>query len=763
MKISYNWLKEFVDINLDPYILADKLTLSGLEVESLLDLSKACFDAVVGEVISKKTLSANLFLVTVNIKDTKCSIVTSDAKLSIGNKVGVVCAGSEFNGKNVEVKKFGEQTSEGFLLSASEIGLEASSSNVLVLDESYEVGNKLATIDDFRDFIFEISITPNRADCLSVLGIAREVSIYYKLPVKMKEFIAIESDDKFSVSLLDKDCPSYIASNLKVNIKPSCFDIRFKLVKSGVRPINNVVDITNYCMLALGQPMHAFDRHKIGNGIIVRNSTEKEHIVALNDNEYELSGDLIISDDKGALAIAGIMGGKFSQIGDDSKDIILESAYFVPDRIRSTSKRLKLSSESSYRFERGVDPNLNEYATYYAIDLLKRYADAEILGITKNIRKKEPVKVIFSVEKVNDFLGTNYESEDFYDLGLQIKQNNSNIEATIPTYRFDIESMEDISEEIARISGYDKLKSTIPCVSLGLSGKKDKKDLMRQILISVGSYEAINYSFVSSTMLTKLGLNRDILYIKNPLIQEQDCMRNTLFSGLMDNLMFNVNHNIKSISMFEIGKIFDIESESEALGIIMYGYKPLNWYTQKSVYDFYDIKGAFESIFGFFDCDIEFKKSLHLNLVHPNKSLSVYCNDKYIGFLGEIHPDVLNLYDINTSKAKVLYGELLIDVFTKPKSFSFRRLPKFPIVVRDLNIVVTKVELANEIQNTICSFDFVYKANLIDVYDMQDNKSLNFRIALYSQEKTLTDDMSEKFIDDIFESLKKRFGAQMRG
>lgn len=760
MKVSYNWLKEFVDIDIDPYDLANKLTLSGLEVETVFDLKKACFDSIVGKITSKEAIHNGLFDLGINIGNKQLSIITSDSHLEIGDKVGVAIAGSNFNGQ-VKEKKFGYYISEGFLLSASELGLEESSSNVLVLDNKFSIGSKLREIEAFNDFILDISITPNRADCLSILGIAREISIYYNKPLKIKECKTIKEDNNFNVTL-DKDCPSYIASNISVNIEPSCFDIRLKLIKSGLRPINNVVDITNYCMLELGQPMHAFDKDKIGTQIIVRNAYKKERIVALNDNEYELEDDLVIADEKQPIAIAGIMGGKYSQIDENTKHIILESAYFVPDRIRKTSRKLKLSSESSYRFERGVDPNLNEYATYYAIELLKQHANADIIGITKNISKKERKEVEFSVDEINEFLGSNYEKAKFYQLGFDIKEAPPKLIALIPTYRFDIENMEDIAEEVARINGYDKLPSTSPCINLNFNPNKDKQDSIRGVLKLSGLNEVINYSFVNSAMLAKLGKNDNILYLKNPLTKEQDCMRNTLFLGLMENLAFNLNHNIKSIAMFEIGKIFDLNSEYNALGIMMYGFRPIKWYEQKTVFDFYDLKGAFENVFGLFECNIEFKNEESC-LLHPKKSLKVYNNGQYIGFIGQIHPNIYDIFDIKFLKTNILYGEILIDSFNEYKNFHFRPLPKFPIVVRDLNIVVDKNEIVSDIKKTISLFDFVYKVNLIDVYNIGTKKSLNFRIELYSPSKTLADTDIEKLINEIFSTLSSQFKANIRG
>ncbi|MGE4547641.1 MAG: phenylalanine--tRNA ligase subunit beta [Desulfurella sp.] len=761
MKVSYNWLKEFVDIDVNPYDLAEKLTLSGLEVESAFDAQKACFDSVVGKILSIEKTQNNLYVLSVDVGKRQLSIVTSDSHLTIGDKVGVAIAGTDFKGQ-VKERKFGSVVSEGFLLSASELGLEESSSNVFVLDSAYEIGIHLKDLDVFKDFLFDISITPNRADCLSILGVAREVSIDYNKPLKIKEFKTIKEDNKFRVTL-DKDCPSYIASNIKVNIAQSCFDIRQKLIKSGVRPINNVVDITNCCMLALGQPMHAFDKDKIGSEIVVRNAFKKERIVALNDLEYELEDDLVISDENRPIAIAGIMGGKYSQIDQNTKYIVLESAYFVPERIRKTSKKLKLSSESSYRFERGVDPNLNEYATYYAIDLLQQYASANVIGITKNIKKQNPKEIIFNVDEINDFLGSSYDKGRFYQLGFDIKETETNLIATIPTYRMDIENMEDIAEEVARIDGYDKLPSTNPCVSLICNPIKNKKDTIRELLTSSGLYEAINYSFVSSMLLSKLNKSDNILYLKNPLTQEQDCMRNTLFLGLMENLVFNLNHNIKSIALFEVGKIFDLNSEKDSLGVILHGTKPLNWYTQKTAFDFYDIKGLFEGVFGLFECNIEFKVQELPLFMHPKKSLAIYNNNQYIGFFGEIHPDIYDIFDIKSLKSGILYGEILIDGFDKFRGFHFKPLPKFPVVVRDLNIVVDKNEVSSNIKKTISDFDFVYKVNLIDVYDMVDKKSLNFRIELYSQDKTLTEQDIEKLTKEVFFSLNSKFRATIRG
>jgi len=760
MKVSFNWLKEFVDINVSAYELANKFTLSGLEVESVFDLQKACFDSIVGKILSKEKISNNLYRLDIDIGSKQCSIVTSDEHLEANCNVGLVLAGSYFNGL-VKEKKFDNTVSEGFLLSGSDLKIEESSSNVLVLDDKYKAGTPLKELDEFNDFIFDISITPNRADCLSVLGLAREVCIYYNQKLKLPQCDTVQESGNFKITL-DTDCPSYIASIMNVELSQSCFDMRMKLIKSGIRPINNVVDITNYCMLALGQPMHAFDKNKIGSEIIVRNAYQKEKIYALNDTLYELEEDLVIADESKAIAIAGIIGGKNSHIDANTTQILLESAYFVPERIRKTSRKLKLSTESSYRFERGIDPNLNEYATYYAIELLRKYANANGISISKNVNKKEPKKIEFDVEEINDFLGYNYPPSKFYQIGFDLTPTKKGFIATIPTYRVDIENMEDIAEEIARIDGYDKLPATLPCVNLNITTHTNIKDLIRETLKLSGLNEAINYSFVCSELLSKIGLSENLIYLKNPLTKEQDCMRTTLFVGLMNNLVFNLNRNIKSIAMFEVGKIFDLNGEYESLGIIMHGFKPQNWHTQKIPFDFYDIKGAFESIFGLFECDIDFKVG-QTRITHPKKTLHVYNRGNCIGFFGQVHPDMYDIFDIKFLKSEIFYGEILLDSFTDIRGFKFKPLPKFPIVVRDLNIVVDKNENVTHIKKTISSFDFVYNVKLIDWYDLGSKKSLNFRIELYSLDKTLTDADIEQLINEIFSKLSTSYRATIRG
>ncbi len=787
MRVSYRWLKEFIDIDISAEELAHRITMAGLEVDSVDGIET--YGSVVGEVVEIEE-KGKLYLAKVDIGSKILNIATADKTIAVGDKFPVVKAGATINnGVKIGRRKFGDFESEGMMLSLEELGLEDSSAGLFRLDNSFKNGTPLSEIDEFDDYLIEIEFTPNRADALSILGVARDVKALFKKEIKHIEggFSKIEktADEIIDVKIENfKACSRYTLHFADVTVKESPFFIRLRLAKSGIRSINNVVDITNYVLMAFGQPMHAFDLNRLNGNIIVRNAKKGEKIVALDEKEYVLDEEmLVIADEKSPIAIAGVMGGEYSSVVDSTKTIALESAYFDPVSVRMTARKLKLHTDSSHRFERGVDPNLCIKASKYALYLLEKYADAKIYKGFIDRKEHDFKKIQFecSFSSINRLLGTDIEKDNiistlqYLDFEPSLVSDDKFV-VNVPTYRFDVGMEADIAEEVARIIGYDKVPSTFPVVKTSFKEKKPVdfiKHGLVKTLADMGMYEAVNYSFVDSSKLKLIDTNEDrFVYLKNPLIEGQDVMRTTLACGLMDNLAFNINKNIKSVALFEIGRVFfkdgEYSQEFDNLGVLLWGVSGFSWHAKESFYDFYDLKSIPETVEKSLNVEFEYKKS-DKPFLHPGRSADIFLNGSYIGCMGELHPDLYEPYNAKfEKKSRVLFLEMnLNSLADNIGSVSmYEKLPKLPTVVRDLAIVVDKDVFSVDIKKEISTFENVYDVILFDMYDKLEDtakKSLAFRIVLKNDEKTFTDDEIDEIINGIFNKLKTKFNANLRG
>ncbi|WP_022669812.1 phenylalanine--tRNA ligase subunit beta [Hippea alviniae] len=786
MRISYRWLKEFVDIDVSAEELADRITMAGLEVDSVEKIDT--YGALVSKVVDIKR-DGKLLLCKADIGDRTVNVATADSTVEVGEKFPLVLAGGVVGDRKIEKRKFGDFISEGMFLSAEELGLEDASSELFRLDESFKNGTPLVELDEFDDSIIEIELTPNRADALSILGVARDVAALYSKKVKMPEIEFNQTDksveDLISVKVEDfENCPRYTLAAADVLVKRSPFFMRIRLLKCGVRAINNIVDITNYVLLALGQPMHAFDINKLNGGILVRKARNGEKIVALDGKEYKLDETMLaITDEKGPIAIAGVMGGEFSSVDNSTKTIALESAFFNPVSVRLTARRLKLHTESSHRFERGVDPNLPLVASRYALSLIEKYGDGKIYKGIIDVKEKEfkPKKIIANFDNINALLGSNYSSSEMVEvlvgLGFDVEQVEKNtIEITAPTYRFDIEGEHDIAEEIARIKGYETIEPTFPVVETKIKSEDKTEKLAKDItrlLADSGLFETKNYSFVDSRKLKLFDKDENsFVYLKNPLIDLQDVMRTTLVVSLMDALVFNVNKGVRSIPIFEVGRVFfkdnDFAKESVNVGFLLYGVSNFSWYEKGRFFDFYDAKGVVELIASLVNAEFDFEPS-NREFLHPKRSADVFYKGDKIGFVGEVHPDIYPFYDLKfEKKSRIVVGEIDLTHLTelKTETVKYSSIPTLPTVYRDLAVVVSKDVRWADIEKEILKTEFVYKVGLFDVYDKledEDKVSLAFRVVLRNDEKTFTDDEIESIVSEIYTRLKDKFSAKLRG
>ncbi len=622
------------------------------------------------------------------------------------------------------------------------------------------------------DTILKIDITPNRGDLLSVIGLAREIAAKTGKKLKKRieyKFPKVKKDKKINVTVESKeDCSRYTASPLNnINIAGSPRFISEKLEKCGIRPLNNVVDITNYVLLETGQPLHAFDFDKIRGEIIVRRAKNGEKIVTLEEEEKKLSKeDLIIADKSGPIAIAGIMGGLESGITEDTKRIVLESAFFKPSLIRTASRRLKISTESSYRFERTADLYMVGYAACYAIQLLEKYANGKIMGkiVDTNPNPKVSKKIPFSYSKVNELLGMTIEKKKsisiLENLGFAVSNKTGDkSEVSIPSHRNDLKIAEDLVEEIGRFAGYDNIPLRFRYSNYKPVWVENREIVeIKKIMVRLGFWEAINIPFIEPywSSLEKT----EAVYIENPMWSEKGILRNSLIPGLLENVKRNLNRGEEIVRIFEVGRVFTKgKEEEENVGGVIGGYTLKNWYENDREVDFYDIKGAVEAFleeikildYSFQDC----KNPLYLE----ERALSVASGGKVCGTFGLVNQEVC--------KSNVFGFEFCIKkLINSKKEKRFRKTSVFPPLKRDISIIIEKTAPFEEIQTLLDhSTKQKVRIKLIDVYHAErigkDKKSMTIRLEFYNPKKTLTDDEIEGDIKLITKKLES-IGAVLR-
>jgi phenylalanyl-tRNA synthetase beta chain len=644
------------------------------------------------------------------------------------------------------------------------------------------------------DTVFEVNVTPNRPDCLSMIGIAREVSAIFNIPLKIpaheiKEDIPFSD---FSVEILNpKLCNRYAGRVIKgVRIADSPEWIKMRLEKCGIRAINNVVDITNYVLMEFGHPLHAFDADTIkGNKIVVNIAGTNNKIMTLDGIERGLPEDaLLIWDAVRPIAIAGIMGGLETEVSDKTRNIFLESAYFEPFSIRRTSKRLNLASESSYRFERGTDIEFLENALNRAVLMIREITCGKIQKMIDVYPLKyvpEPVKIRY--EKINKILGTEISNVDILEilkrLSIPAEDKEDIFIVYPPTFRRDIQRDNDVAEEVARFYGYDRIPTTIPKSHLS-SGLSDNKMMsinrIREAMRKAGFTEVINYSFMSLSSLNMISIpdadrRRNTIVIRNPLKQEESFLRTTLIPALIENFKYNMDRGIKEIRFFEISRVFEdrgksLPLEELRLGGIFYKEKtPSIW--REDVQGFFITKGALESMFeelmineySFFPSSEPF--------LHKGQAADVHISGSYLGYLGVLGPDIVERLDLKKQKPEIVVFELNLDLLLAsiPDSIKYSQIPKYPCVERDIAVVIDENISAAEIKEIIMAFPsgLIEDVSIFDFYKgsniPEGKKSLAFNIIYRSKDKTLRDDEVEEFHNSLVDYILEKTGGELRG
>lgn len=801
MKVSYQWLKEFVNVSISPHELADLLTNAGLEVENVEECRGNFKRVVVGEIINLQThpRSERLFLCAVNDGQKIYKIVCGAPNTQKGKKVALALPGAILPTtgtiKPVEIQGI---LSEGMLCSEMELGLSDEAAGIMILDDHFALGLPLEKALDLNDWILDVNVTPNRADCLCIVGIAREVAALTKQPMVFpredKKEIKESSETQTTVIIERPDlCPRYVAKLiLNVKIAPSPFWMRRRLTALGVRAINNIVDVTNYVMLELGQPLHAFDFDLLEERrIVVRTANPGETFTTLDGVERIMPAEaLMICDGRKPVALAGIMGGLNSEVKAETRNILLESAYFDPMGIRRTAKRVGLNTEASLRFERGIDPNGSLKAAERAAYLMAKLAGGTIVkeAVDNYPKKIEPRKILLRANRVNQILGTALSAGEIHqhleDLTLKVEAINSEkFEVTVPTFRVDIEREIDLIEEVARLYGYRQIPITLPLGRVGPErrGKTEKlAHKARAILTACGFFEMINYSFLSPQVLKKLNLitsdpRCNLLMIKNPLSEDQAAMRTTLLPGILQTTRHNFNRQNFNLKLFEMGRVFfprkgeELPEEVEMLAGVISGLREEeSWYKPAEECDFYDLKGALELLLeGLGVKEYNFRPGANEPFLHPTKSAQIVANEKLLGILGELHPDTQGAFDLNQPVYIFEMNFSLLQELTAEKRV-FQPLPRFPAIFRDLSFMVEEKILAGDLKRAIWEGGqgLVKEVRIFDLYRGKPippgKKSLAFRIKYQHAERTLTDEEINELHQKIIALLKERFGGELR-
>lgn len=801
MKVSLNWLKDYVDIRMETKELANLLTMAGLEVGEVLTVGEGFERIVVAQIdsIRRHPNADRLSLVEARTDREKFSIVCGATNIREGQKVPLALIGARLpNGVQIKRSKIRGEVSEGMLCSEIELGLGKDASGIMILSPDISLGKDFGEALGVKDSVLDISITPNRPDCLNVIGIAREIAALthqrVRYPLCSLPDQGEEIRRKTSVTILAPElCPRYVVRMIEgVKIGPSPEWMRNRLEKVGIRSINNVVDVTNYVMMEYGQPLHAFDFEFLEEErIVVRKAKEGEEFTTLDGVKRTLDGRmLMICDGVKPVAIAGVMGGLNSEIREETKTVFLESAYFDPAENRRTSKKLGLETEAAYRFGRGIDYGGVLNAANRAAQLIRELGGGRVvegaLDVASLVFKMGPIRM--SVRKVNQVLGIEISSKQMRsyleDLDLEVREEGDDILiVTPPSFRRDLEREIDLAEEIARMDGYEKIPVTLPKGS-SFSEMKNRDRLFErrasEILIHHGYHEVVTYSFTSASCLDSISLSPDDprrrpLRILNPLTEDFSIMRTSLVPGLLETARYNLSWKNSNLKLFELKRVF-FPQEGEKLpreprflaGLVMGFDSEPHWASSPRQVDFHDVKGCIEDLFEALQIKgVKFIKTEDVPYLHPGRSARVLLEKEVLGVLGEVHPEVRNHYEIQ-SKAYLFELDFEQIIRWAREEKRLKPLPKFPAVYRDLSLVVDEELEAGKLGEAIWAFQesFIDEVNLFDVYRgapiPAGKKGLSYRIRYQALDRTLTDEEVNQSHERVISGLKEIFNVGLR-
>lgn len=788
MKISESWLRHFVNPPVDTQAMADALTMVGLEIEGIHAVAGDFTRVVVAEItdIIPHPDAERLRICTVSSGQESWTVVCGAENARAGLKAPLAMIDAMLpNDFKIRESKLRGVLSQGMLCSASELGLAAESKGLLELPHDAPVGKDLREYLELNDRVIEVSLTPNRGDCLSVLGVARELSAIYSLPIKNEASVVPSAiKDQMSVDLKpEAACAHYCSRVIKnINIQSkSPLWLQERLRRSGIRSISPVVDVTNVVMLELGQPMHAFDFEKIDSGLVVRLAEAGEKIKLLDESEVVLKSETtVIADHKKALAIAGVMGGLDSGVSVSTKSIVFEAAFFDPLSIAKTTKVYNLKSESSYRFERGVDPRLPKKAIERATELLLSIAGGEAGPVLEqSIASKCPAArtVVLRHARLESLLGLSIDAARIESilksLNMQTSKTKEGWSVSPSSYRFDIAIEEDLIEEVARIYGYDHLPSTPLQQGRVLEPVNVSQTLRSQakyLLSNRGYHEVVSYSFVDEKLQTLLGLSEGQVPLMNPISSEMSVMRTSLLPGLLSSLLYNVNRQQTRVRLFEQGLCFKqektLQQEPFIAGLLMGSRLPEQWGAPSMTVDFFDVKGDCEVLLSLFDdvSKFEYRAAQH-SALHPGQSADIVYKNEVIGFVGAVHPNVLKFLDV---PGPVFVFQCQLTNFAKQSTVVYGPVSKFPAIRRDIALIVDDAHSAESLQSCIASAagGLLIDLQLFDVYVgkgvPEHHKSMAFALVLQHRDRTLVDDEVAALMQRVVDAAQKEFGAVLR-
>lgn len=804
MFVSYKWLQDYVDLSgISAAELAEKITKSGIEVEGVEKKSEGLKGVVIGHVLEcEKHPDAdklNKCLVDIGAEE-PVQIICGAPNVGKGQKVAVATVGAVLpNNFKIKKAKLRGEVSNGMICSLQELGIESKlaakeySVGIFNFPQDAIVGEDALAALALDDEILELSLTPNRSDALSMIGVAYEVAAILgrevKWPVIEKEEAAEKASDYISVKVeADEDNPLYIAKVVKnVKIGPSPLWMQTRLMNAGIRPHNNVVDITNYILLEYGQPLHAFDYDRLGSKeIVVRRAKNAEKITTLDDTERTLTPNhLVITNGVEPVAIAGVMGGANSEVREDTTTVIIEAAYFAGPVIRKASKDHGLRSEASARFEKGVDPERTRAAGERAAQLMAQYAGGTILSGTSeyNNMKIEPAVVSTTLKKINSALGTNISAIEVTDilnrLGFEVKTEGEDFIITVPTRRGDITIEADIVEEVARLYGYDNIPSTLPkgtATAGALTDYQQKRRLVRRTLEGAGLYQATTYSLTSEEKAAQFALEkREAVRLAMPMSEERSQLRMSLLPSLLEAVKYNNARQIDSVALYEIGSVFfeqgkeQLPEEREHVAAAITGLWEANlWQGEKKTVDFYVLKGVLEALFAALGVteQIEYRQAALENM-HPGRTAEVLLNGEVIGSVGQIHPTLQKELDLKETYVFELSFRKIAEAVVEP--ISYQSIPRFPSITRDIALVVDQNKAAGELAAIIAEAGgaLLKEVYVFDLYEGEHmeagKKSLAFSLKYFAPERTLTDEEVTKAHEKVLQAVAEKSGAVLRG
>ena len=794
MKFSELWLREWVNPAISSEALSEQITMAGLEVDGVESVAGAFTGVVVGEVVEcgQHPNADKLRVTKVNVGGERLlDIVCGAPNCRAGLKVAVATVGAVLPGDfKIKAAKLRGEPSEGMLCSFSELGVSDDHDGIIELPADAPVGTNIREYLKLDDNAIEISVTPNRADCLGIIGVARDVGVLNQLALNVPDMtpVAATIDDTLPIRVCaPQACPRYLGRVVKgINVKaPSPLWLREKLRRCGIRSIDAVVDITNYVLMELGQPMHAFDLNRINGGINVRMANEGETITLRDGNEAKLQADtLVIADDKQALAMGGIFGGEHSGVNEETQDVLLECAFFSPLAITGRARRHGLHTDASHRYERGVDPAMQyqamERATRLLLDICGGQA-GPVIDVTHEGELPQRATITLRREKLDRLIGHVVPSEQVSDilrrLGCEVTEQGDDWQAVAPSWRFDMEIEEDLVEEVARVYGYNNIPDVPVRADLVMTQHREADLTLKRVktlLVDHGFQEAITYSFVDPKVQALLHPNEEALILPSPISVEMSAMRLSLWTGLLSAVVYNQNRQQTRLRLFESGLRFVPDSSADLgirqdvmlAGVIAGHTHDEHWDLARKPVDFYDLKGDLESVLELTGklSEIQFKAEANPAL-HPGQSAAIYLHGERIGFIGVVHPELERKLDLN---GRTVVFELEWDKVASRVVPQAWEISRFPANRRDIAVLVAENVPAEDIlaECKKVGANQIVGVNLFDVYRgkgvAEGYKSLAISLVLQDTARTLEEEEIAATVAKCVEALKQRFQASLR-